>query len=286
MKNIVGVCIILFLSFCIAFANEPVKYGMNPQAGRYVQSGDAKIYYEIYGQGEPLMLLHGGLFGYIDEYERIIPELSRNHMVIAVATRGHGKSELGNQPLSYQLLAKDFATVIETIRVESVNVVGFSDGAIVGYHLAVLYPKLVKKLIAVGGPLGPSGSTEEGLKDLNSFDSPEVLNELPAEFVTQRKQLMPNAADWDRFVRSLGKMWNQNEYISKEKIRSIECPVMVAAGDHDEYVKPEHLVEIYRSLQKGQLAVIPNSRHTVFNSNPDLMLKLIRNFLSENLSRY
>jgi pimeloyl-ACP methyl ester carboxylesterase len=255
---------------------------MNSQAGRYVQSGDAKIYYEVYGQGEPLLLLHGGLFGYINEYEAIIPELSKDHLVIAVATRGHGKSELGNQPLSYTLLAKDFATLIEQLQVESVNVVGFSDGAISGYHLAVLYPTHVKRLMAIGGPLGLYGATEQGKRDLNTYDTPEQDTVLPPKFAIERKKLMPNPADWERFVKNIAKMWKQNEYISKEKVRSIQCPVLVAAGDQDDYASPEHLVEIYRLLQKGQMAVIPNSGHTVFHSNPDLMLKLIRDFLKQN----
>ena len=90
-----------------------IQYGANPAAGHYLQVDDAKIYYEIYGSGgTPLVLLHGGLYGYIEEFGELIQEMSKHRRVIAIATRGHGKSELGTQPFSYALFAKDAYTVI------------------------------------------------------------------------------------------------------------------------------------------------------------------------------
>lgn len=260
-------------------ALQRVPFGNNMSSGHSLQVGDAKIYYEIYGHGEPIVLLHGGLFGYIDEFGGIISDLSRNQRVIAIATRGHGKSELGTQPLSYRLFAEDFAAIIRNVTTRQVNVLGFSDGAIAGYHLAAAHPERVKKLIAVGGPLGFYGFTDSGVNDLDQYDTPEKLEKFAPGFVSNRKKLMPDPTVWNQFLKKLASMWKQREYISRQKVQSIRCPVLIAGGDRDEYVKTEHLVEIYRMLPKGQLAIVPNCPHTVFNSKPKLMLELIQEFL-------
>ena len=130
-----------------------IQYGANPAAGHYLQVDDAKIYYEIYGSGgTPLVLLHGGLYGYIEEFGELIEEVSKHRRVIAIATRGHGKSELGAQPFSYALFAKDAYTVIRHETTEKVDVLGFSDGAVTSYTLTAAHPELVRRLVAIGGP--------------------------------------------------------------------------------------------------------------------------------------
>jgi len=101
-------------------AQTSVPYGNNPTAGHYYNVGDADLYYELYGQGKPVVLLHGGLFGYIDEYEFLIPKLAQTHQVIAIGTRGHGKSAIGNKPFSYRQLADDAYQVIRQLRTGSV----------------------------------------------------------------------------------------------------------------------------------------------------------------------
>lgn len=265
---------------------ETIPYGDNPSVGKYLQVGDAKIYYEIYGAGEPVVLLHGGLFGSIGEFRNLIPELSKDHLVIAIATRGHGKSELGTKTISYQLYADDYAAVIKNVTKEQVNVLGFSDGAIAAYHLTVSHPEMVKRLISVGGPLGNYGYTEKGTKDLSNYDTTEKLEKLAPKFVADRKKQMSNEASWNRFIEDLARMWKQREYISKNQIKTIKCPVLIAGGDHDEYSRTEHLVEIYKLLLKGQLAIVPNSGHTVFRSQPNLMLNLVKTFLETEIKSY
>ena len=112
--------------------------------------GDAKLYYEIYGKGKPLVLLHGGVYGYIDEFEPFINRLSENYQVICIATRGHGKSEIGHSPFTYKQRAEDAYKVIRSITKDSVVVIGFSDGGFSGLKLAALHPESVNKLIAIG----------------------------------------------------------------------------------------------------------------------------------------
>jgi pimeloyl-ACP methyl ester carboxylesterase len=203
--------------------------------------------------------------------------------VIAIATRGHGKSELGTKTISYQLYAEDYAAVIKNVTTAQVNVLGFSDGAIAAYHLTANHPEIVKRLISVGGPLGSYGYSEKGVRELSSYDTAEKLGKSFPDFAADRKKLLPNEASWNRFIDELARMWKQPEYISKDRIKTIKCPVLIAGGDRDEYSRAEHLVEIYRLLPNGQLAIVPNSEHTAFESRPDLMLRLVRNFLGKDL---
>ncbi len=102
--------------------------------------------------GTPLVLLHGGLYGYIEEFGELIGELSKHRRVIAIATRGHGKSELGTKPFSYALFASDAVAVIHHETEGKVDVLGFSDGAVTSYALASAHPELLRRLVAIGGP--------------------------------------------------------------------------------------------------------------------------------------
>lgn len=125
-------------------------YGNNPKAGRYVQAKDAKLYYEVYGKGQPVVLLHGGLFGSTVEMTDFINKLKKNYQVIAISTRGHGKSELGTEPLTLEQRANDAMAVINAVTKDSVIVIGFSDGGYAAYQLGALYPHQVKKMIVMG----------------------------------------------------------------------------------------------------------------------------------------
>lgn len=124
-------------------------YGNNSNAGHYVQSGDAKIYYELYGKGKPIVLLHGGIMGSIAEMHDFIDRFLKEYQVIAIATRGHGKSEIGKGPITYEQKANDIIAVINAVTKDSVVLLGFSDGAYTGYKVASMYPDKVKKLIAI-----------------------------------------------------------------------------------------------------------------------------------------
>ena len=254
-----------------------VPYGDNPQAGRYLNVGDARIYYEVYGQGKPVVLLHGGLFGYINEYENVIPLLSGKFQVIAIATRGHGKSELGTKPLSYPLFAEDTYAVIRHLTKDSVTVVGFSDGADQAYYLATKHPETVKRLVAIGGNLGTYDMSEEGKKGVQSL-SAEMMEKQMAGFVAERKKLMPKPELFGKFVTDLLKVWNQTHYISEEAFSKIACPTLIVAGEKDG-TPIERYVKMHRMLKDSQLAIVPGSDHIVLIRKPRLMNEIILSFV-------
>lgn len=176
MKKIL---LFLFMMQClIAFSQKEspaqarkIPYGNNSIAGHYVQAGDAKIYYEVYGKGKPVVLLHGGIMGSIDEMHQFIDSFSKNYQVIAVSTRGHGKSEIGQGPVTYEGKANDVMAVINAVTRDSLIVLGFSDGAYTGYKLASMYPERVKKLIAIG-----AGEQVPGLRKV-VFDATDAMRD-------------------------------------------------------------------------------------------------------------
>ena len=247
------------------WAQSKIPYGNNPQAGHYYNVGDARIYYERYGQGKPVVLLHGGLFGYIDEYEFLIPKLAQTHEVIAIGTRGHGKSAIGTKAFSYEQLADDAYQIIRSITSDSVLVIGFSDGGITGYNLTAKYPELVRKLVAIGAPRRPSDRTLSTEKEGKM--TAERLDKMAPDFVKSRKQLMPEPARWPEFLDKLDVLWNQPTFISDEAIHQFKCPILLMAGDQDPYFKLEKVTETYRLFQHGQLSLIPHCGHVVLYCN-------------------
>jgi pimeloyl-ACP methyl ester carboxylesterase len=237
-----------------------VPYGNNPAAGHYFNAGDAKLYYEVYGKGQPLVMLHGGVYGYIDEFEYFIPKLAERYQVICIATRGHGKSEMGQGPVSYQQRAEDAYKVIRSITKDSVIVLGFSDGAYSGLKLAALHPELVKKLISIGAGDYPQGHPK-------SFNyNAAGLMKTDSAFFARRIALMPEPARWGEYLGKLTNMYNE-DYIGTETFEKIKCPVLVMAGDRDDYLRVENVVKCARQIADAQLAIIPGCRHVVFYCN-------------------
>lgn len=259
---------------------QRIPYGTNEQAGHYVQTPDAKIYYERYGDGgPPVVFLHGGVYGYIDEFSEVIRQVSKRRTVIAIATRGYGRSERGTHPLSHRQFAEDAALVITDIfkSGEKVDVMGFSEGAITSYILASSHPELVRRLVAIGGPLGGYGGSIadlEGDEDL----TPELMQQQVPDLVARRKGQMTHPEQWDALIRDLNAMYHKLVYVKQDEIRAIKAPTLIMAGDKDP-TRLEHLAEIFRLLPDAQLAIVPGCGHVIFRCKPDLSIKLMSDFL-------
>jgi pimeloyl-ACP methyl ester carboxylesterase len=256
-----------------------LAYGANAASGHYLQVADARIYYETYGSaGTPLVLLHGGLYGYIDEFGDLIQEMSRNRKVIAIATRGHGKSEIGKQAFSFELFANDALAVIRRETTGKVDLLGFSDGALTSYLLAGEHPEIVRRLVAIGGPRGTQDWTGKAVAEFNSAQVSDVEKNAP-DFVAARKGLMPEPERWDEFVARLAKLEGVRTIITDRQIRSIRAPTLLIAGDRDPYNQTAKLLEIYQLLPHGNLMIVPGSGHLVLHHEPKLTIAAVEEFL-------
>lgn len=263
MKGIKCLGIIIFIFILNDVFCQQAPYGNNPAAGRYLDVGDCKIYYEVYGQGEPFVLLHGGVYGYIDEYEPFIDSLSKRYQVICIATRGHGKSDIGRTPYSYKQRADDAYKVIKSITKERVYLLGFSDGGFSALKLAALYPDLVKKLMVIGA--GNLPKLPAGKHRYEQYDAKKLMRSDSA-FFASRLALMPEPNRWNESLNMLNNMYNM-DFISVETFRKINCPTLVMAGDRDEYSSTEDILMCKKSIKNAQLSIIAGCGHVVFYCN-------------------
>lgn len=262
-------------------AGSSAAYGANASSGHFLTVADTRICYETYGSGgTPLVLLHGGLYGYIAEFGDLIQEMSRNRKVIAIATRGHGKSDIGNQAFSFELFANDALAVIRKETGQRVDVLGFSDGALTSYLLASEHPEVVRRLVAIGGPRGTQDWSGKALAEFNSFQVSDVEKNDP-QFVADRKKLMPEPERWAEFVMRLTKLEGVPFIITDQQIRSIEAPTLLIAGDRDPYNQTARFLEIYNLLPHGELMIVPGSGHLVLYHEPKLTILAVEEFLDK-----
>jgi pimeloyl-ACP methyl ester carboxylesterase len=252
-----------------------IPYGNNAKAGHYVQANDAKIYYEVYGKGQPIVVLHGGLFGSTVEMADFIDKLKQNYQVIAISLRGHGKSELGTEPVSLEQRANDAMTVINAVTKDSVIVLGFSDGGYSAYKLGAMYPNRVKKLIVIG-----AGEIRPGLREFK-FTAKQAM-ELDKPFFEQQLKLMPEPNRIEDLFTGVANCYN-NVIVSKDLLSSIKCPVLVMAGDRDDGNPVERVVSAARFIPKHQISIIPNTTHECFTENFKAAWASIVPFIKEKL---
>jgi pimeloyl-ACP methyl ester carboxylesterase len=236
-----------------------VQYGNNPKAGHYAQAADAKIYYEVYGQGRPFLLLHGGIYGSTYEMGQFIDSLARRYQVIAISTRGHGKSELGTAPLTYEQRANDVAAVLQAVTRDSAIVLGFSDGGFTGFKLASMYPGRVRKLITIGASELVPGQRKFEFSTQQGFA-------LDSAYLRQQLALMPQPQRLAEMYAQVGAMYS-NLTVDRALLQTIRCPVLVMAGDRDEGNPVQRVLNTAQLIRRSQLSIIPNASHGAFLIN-------------------
>jgi len=250
-----------------------IPYGANEKAGHYVQANDAKIYYEVYGKGQPIVLLHGGLFGSTVEMAAFIDSLQQDFQVIAISTRGHGKSELGSEPLTLEQRANDAMAVINAVTKDSVMVLGFSDGGYTAYQLGAMFPNRIKKMVVMG-----AGELYPGLKEFKNTAKQAV--ERDKAYWEQQLKLMPEPERLEEMFAQVSNCYSKAT-VGKALLGTIKCPVLVLAGDRDQGNTVEHVVSAARMIPKHQISIIPNTTHTVFLENFPAVWASMAPFLKE-----
>lgn len=277
MKQLIG---ILLVSLCwmSCTPETPVAYGSNN--GRYITINNCKIYVEEYGKGTPLLLLSGGgLNRSIGDFGKCIPVLTKSFRVILPDTPGQGKSEQTDS-LSYAMLTGFWSQLIDSLKIDSLYVMGLSDGGIVSLLLADKRADKVRKVIAVGANNGTRGFTlPEGLT-LDSVKLPTVDNwaAYHQKDIEGYEKLTPKK-DWRKMAGNLNGMWYEKQYFPVSVYDNIKIPVMIVLGDRDD-ISIEHGLEMHRLIKNSQYCVLPNTSHEVFAEKPDLIANLATEFFS------
>jgi pimeloyl-ACP methyl ester carboxylesterase len=253
-----------------------------PPVGKYASVNGLNMYYEMYGAGEPLVLLHGGL-GAIEMFGQILPLLAEGRQVIGVDLQAHGRTADIDRPLSFELMADDIATLIEQLGLERANVMGTSLGGGVALQTAIRHPEVVRKLVLVSAPCKSDGWYPEVRAGMQSMNAEVGQTWVGSPMHQAYASVAPRPDDWPTLVGKTGQLLSQ-DYDWSEAVAALQLPVMIVVGDADA-VRTAHAVEFFELLGGGQadagwdgsgmsrarLAILPGTTHYTIFSSPALV---------------
>lgn len=242
-------------------------YGNNPEAGRYYNVNGIKMYVEVYGEGQPLLMIHGN-GGDMSAFAENVPYFSKKYKVILADSRAHGKSTDPADSLSFEQMADDFATLLDTMKVPKAYVLGWSDGGINAILMAMRHPDKVIKLASTGANLWPDSTA---LQPDAWRSSAKYYNENK-----NRKWLTDKTKnDWKIFMLD----WDQPN-IKLPELQQVKCPALIIAGDHDVIVDA-HTRLIAKSILGAQLWIVPRSGHGTLIEHAAKFNKKVDAFFAE-----
>lgn len=222
--------------------------------GDMLQINGISLYYEVRGQGEPLLLMHYG-GGSAETFNRILPELSKHFRVITPDSRAQGRSTDSDEPLSYRLFVDDMVDLLDSLGIDSAYVGGASDGAAIAIHMALYHPERVRALLLGPVDLSPEALTEVFWGNVEQFALPEKLTTLWFE-----TRISP----------------------TQEELAAIQVPTLFVIGEEEQYVKLDHVAWQYESIPTAEVVWIPDADHSQFVSKPDEVSQEILSFLNRH----
>lgn len=283
--------VLIFFAFvtCNLVAQNKIEYGSNPNAGKCINISDIKVYYEIYGEGEPLLLLHGNS-GSIESFIYQIPELSKHFRVIAVDSRAQGRTTDSEKEITYALMASDMAELIDRLNLGKVNVVGWSDGGNIGLELAFSHPEKVIKVVAIGANYTHENYLAPPDSVMMMPDDPLIIraSAMIKRFGSAFERLSPDKTRKDIIQKKLAELMEKYPNFTPDQLHTINVPFLVVAGDHD-LININQTIELFANLPKAQLFVVPGASHIVPAENPELINSEVIKFLKtpyRDIDRY
>jgi pimeloyl-ACP methyl ester carboxylesterase len=226
------------------------------RAGEYASVNGLKMYYEVEGQGRPLVLLHIGACTIEVCFGKLRPEFTKSWRTIAPELQGHGRTADIDRPLSMDQLTEDVATLLRRLKVQNADFFGASIGGGIALRLALKHPELVHKAVIFGVLYNNDGLVPGMLEHLKTLKAEDI----PPRFREGYAKVAPEPAKFPALVAKINTMVLAEKGLSPDDLKSIKAPILVMIGDSD-FVRPEHAVEMYRLLPHAQLAVLPQSGH-------------------------
>ncbi|HXB42546.1 MAG TPA: alpha/beta hydrolase [Puia sp.] len=213
------------------------------------------LYYAVFNKGgkDPVILLHGG-FGNSECWGFEVPLLSKTHRVIIADSRGHGRSNMDDQPFSYDLMAKDVLALMDYLKIEKASVVGWSDGGIIGLILAIHHPERVSKLFTYGANFNLSAYLEE---PPDSTVSARYMAQAAAAY----RRLSPTPDGFDKLKNALRELYAKEPDLKPEDIQTIKARTVIACGEHEQFIRRGHSEALARLIPGARLVVLPNVSH-------------------------
>jgi pimeloyl-ACP methyl ester carboxylesterase len=243
-----------------------------PSASGYAPVNGIRMFYAVFGEGPPVLLLHGGLAN-ADYWGYVIPILVQHRLKVVVAdSRGHGRSTRTAQPYSYDLMTSDVLGLLDFLRLPKVDIVGWSDGAIIGLDLAMNDAPRLRRLYAYGANADPSG-----VKDVEK-------NATFTRYIEQARRdyqrLSPTPQDYDRFLAQIQLMWAEQPNFTPVQLQRIAAPTAIADGAHEEAIKREHTEYLARTIPGAKLVILPDVSHFGILQNPQEFADSVLAFLT------
>lgn len=240
----------------------------------YTSINGVQIWYATYGHGKPVILLHGGL-GNSNYWGNQVPILARHYKVIVMDSRGHGRSTRNEQPYSYDLMASDVLGLMDFLKIKKAAMIGWSDGAILGLHIAIYHPKRLTKLFAYAANSDPTGVRPDIFKS-------SVFKTYIARTEKEYEKLSSTPKAYKTLFDQLSKMSATQPNFTKEQLNAITVPTWIADGDHDEVVKRENTEFMAAQIQNSGLLLQPWVSHFSFLQDPKQFNNDLLNFLEKN----
>ncbi len=243
----------------------PTTSGMAPV-------NDIKMYYAEYGEGEPILFIHGGL-GSADVWGYQVAEFAKDHRVIVADSRGHGRSTRSQQPFGYDLMTSDYVALLDYLKLDKVTLVGWSDGGIIGIDMAMKNPEKLTRVIAQAANV-----TTDGVKAdvMNNKTFSDYINAAGETY----KKLSPTPNEYDAFVTQISAMWASQPAWTADDLGKIKVPVTLAIGDHDEAVKLDHTEMMAKQIPGAKLVILKDASHFAMLQDPDGYDTMIRDAMA------
>jgi pimeloyl-ACP methyl ester carboxylesterase len=277
---------ILLIAIIMTVASISNAQQIKPNGSGYAPANGTKVYYEVYGEGEPIILLHGAYMTIETNWGQLIPELSKTRKVIAIELQGHGHTPFSDRKLSRVTLASDVEGVMDYLKIDSADVVGYSFGGSVAYQLAIQSPKRLRKLVIISSTYKSSGWMPE---INNAFKSmkPELFTNTPMQAAYDA--VAPDKTKWTKFLEQMIALAGEPYNMGENNIAKITSPVLLIAGDNDGLDKIE-LIKTYQllggavcadfgAMPKSQLAIVPSQGHVSLIKQTQTIFGYLDSFL-------
>ncbi|NNU68571.1 MULTISPECIES: alpha/beta hydrolase [Rhizobium] len=246
-----------------AFPSMPVA-----KTSGMAEVNDIKMYYAEYGEGDPILFIHGGL-GNAEVWGHQVADFAKDHLVIVADSRGHGRSTRSQQPFGYDLMTSDYVALLDYLKIDKVTLVGWSDGGIIGIDMAMKHPEKLTRVIAQAANVTTDGVKADVMDNKTFNDYINVAGE-------QYRKLSPTPNEYDAFVKQISEMWATQPAWTAADLGKISVPVTLAIGDHDEAVKLDHTEMMAKQIPGAKLVILKDVSHFAMLQDPAAYDGMIR----------
>lgn len=263
----------LLLPFCFLIMLNGAISGQ----GYYADIDDIKMYYEVYGEGEPIMLIHGGM-GDAEHFKHLIPELSKKYKLIVPNCRTHGRTNTSDKLLSYHLMATDMIELMDHLKIESAGVIGWSMGGAIAMDMAINQPERISEMVVIGTYFRQE-AFPAGMKEMILSLTP---GSFPPEAVERYNRISPiegGAVTYAEKMKDFMLKVVDGDIFTEEQVKSISCPTLIMAGDLEGPGVLNDVMKMHELISDSQLSILPDATHFLVLTHPVLVNLIVSEYL-------